>query len=85
MIRLHVEAGEPPLVQLENVVYPSGLRTLFDAEGRRLELSKPTYMEPGSPRWSNRELKLAQVEARAMPERIRLPANLPRISEPGSM
>lgn len=78
----YMEAGEPPIAVLEDVVFHPQLRCLYDRDGRRIEITKPTYMEPGSPRWPNRELKLSQVEAREMPERFRVPAGLERVTEP---
>lgn len=74
-------AGLPPMETLQEALYLPGQRCLHDADGARLDVSRPTYIEPDAPAWFN-ATKVAQVERLSMPLQIVPPLRAERISEP---
>ena len=74
-------SGAPPLHALEAILFLPGRRCLYDAQGRRVDVSRPTYIEPGAPAWFNPE-KVAEVERVSMPELIEVPDRLDKIADP---
>ena len=77
----YMPAGRPPLLALSDVLFVPHLRCLYDADGRLIEESKVTYIEPGAPAWFN-DWKISKVEQQTMPAQVVPPAQLRRISEP---
>jgi capsular polysaccharide biosynthesis protein len=72
--------GDPPLVELNEVLFIPRMRCLYDRAGRRIEPSKVIYQEPGAP--SSANAKMAQVEQDTMPAQVEVPAKLRRVAEP---
>jgi hypothetical protein len=73
-------SGPPPMRRLEQVLFLPGQRCLYSASGERLEISRPTYIEPDAPEWFN-AAKVARIERVSMPPAI-VPPNARRIDEP---
>jgi capsular polysaccharide biosynthesis protein len=72
--------ADPPLIELDEVLFIPRMRCLYDAEGRRIEPTKVTYVEPDAPALANP--KIAQVEQDTMPAAIEPPAKLQCIEQP---
>jgi hypothetical protein len=72
--------ADPPLIELNEVLYLPRLRCLYDLSGRRIEPSKVIFAEPDAPEPAN--AKMAQVELDTMPVEIRPPGRRERVSEP---
>lgn len=77
----YVGQGRPPLLELEQVLFVPHLRCLYDAEGRLIEESKVTYIEPGAPSWFN-DWKISKVEQESMPAQVAPLPPAQRIKEP---
>ena len=72
--------ADPPLLELNEVLFVPRMRCLYDAAGRRIEPSKVIYVEPYAPASAN--AKMAQVEQDTMPAQVEVPAKLERVRGP---
>lgn len=79
--RFDYRPGAPAVLELTDALLLPNARCLYDPEGRRLEPTKVTYVEPGAPAPLIDE-KILKIEQASMPEAVEVPAGLTHIDEP---
>jgi capsular polysaccharide biosynthesis protein len=77
----YVGSQDPPLLELADVLFLPELRCLYTSDGRLIEQSKVTYIEPGAPAWFN-DSKISKIERQSMPPEVEPPPHAARVRDP---